>query len=299
MAIVVAVAGVAGAATITIPEVADSVDHLHEAGVGGGAQISAAVVASMWLCFACATAVVAFAAWPVASRKNLRHVAALIYAACGVIVVSVLAWSAWPAWIVIAAASVFVIVTGVRNFDWTPLGRGIGIFIAGTAIVAVLAALEAWRELADFDGVAQRTTPTWAWSLAGLLIALGAVWILVEVWIRARLLIRRVRPLHRTLTKRFPEVVQDDQDHSTTVLRASDHVAQIMDALYLQSGGGVAFEEPGPPPELEADRAAAVARWAKDPMNAEQVGTSWIAPPQGISARRWVTVIARAYARAV
>ena len=83
---------------------------------------------------------------------------------------------------------------------------------------------------------------------AALAISLGSVWLLVAVWVRARVLLRRVRRLHTTLVKRFPEVVVEDQTHTTTVLRASDHVAHIMDALYLQAGGGIDTQAATPAP---------------------------------------------------
>ena len=121
------------------------------------------------------------------------------------------------------------------------------------------------------------------------------MWILVEIWIRARLLIRRVQGLHKLMTERFPEVLVDDAEASTSVLQSSDHIAHIMDALYLQAGGGISRRDPAPPPDRNSDRAKAVANWARDPMSNLDVDTRWIAPPTGFSTRRWVGEIARAY----
>ena len=294
-AIVLAVSAVAIASTLAIPDVAGTVDTLLPGGVGGGAQLSAAGAAAAWLGFAIATSVVAFAAWPIASRRSLRNTAVRTYSVGLLVGISVFVWSAVPAWCLVVLGSVFVVVTGVRNLDWTPLGRGIALYVLGTALVASLALLQLYREVTEHDGVAQRTTPASVWSVASVFIAVGAVWIVVEVWIRSRLLLRRVTRLHADLVRRFPEVLAEDPKHTTTVLQASDRVAQIMDALYLQSGGGVATGELRTPPRSVVERAAGVARWARDPLTDLTVDARWIAPPDGMSARRWVAEIARAY----
>ena len=89
-------------------------------------------------------------------------------------------------------------------------------------------------------------------GLANVLLAIGAVWVIIEVWVRAWLLRRRIRTLHAVLTKRFPEVTVEGFKRTTTTLRASDEVAHVMDALYLQSGGGIdAFVATPPPAEAE------------------------------------------------
>lgn len=131
--------------------------------------------------------------------------------------------------------------------------------------------------------------------MASLLVAVGAVWIVIELWARARLLLRQIRPLHRTMVGRFPEVVAKDQTGSTTQLKASDQVAQIMDALYLQSGGGVELTAAGDPAESVVERADRVARWARHPLGEIVVDARWIAPPEGLSPRGWVQAIARAF----
>lgn len=115
---------------------------------------------------------------------------------------------------------------------------------------------------------------------------------------RARLLLRQIRPLHRTMIKRFPEVVAHDQTGTSTQLRASDQVAQIMDALYLQSGSGVELVAAGAPPASIPERAGLVAEWARNPLGDIIVDARWIAPPEGISPRGWVRAIALAFEKA-
>lgn len=296
VAIVVAVAAVALAATVAVPEIALALDNLLPRGLRSG-MLSDGIVASAWMLFAAATSVVASAAWPVVSRGNLRQIAFVIYGV-GVLAVAVnLFWSTTFGWIVVALGCVFVVVTGVRNLDWTTLGRGIAIYTAGTAVVAILAVLQVRRAFTDAPA-AQAGEPDWAWPIweaAALLIAFGAVWIVVELWVRARILLRQIKVLHRIMVGRFPEVVAHEQTGTSTQLKASDQVAQIMDALYLQSGGGVELVAAGPPPPLVSARADRVAQWARNPLGDVVVDARWIAPPEGISPRGWIQAIARAY----
>ncbi|KIA59569.1 hypothetical protein [Nocardia vulneris] len=296
VAIVIAVAAVALAATVAVPEIAVAIDNLLPGGVHAG-WLSDGVVVSAWIAFVTATSVVASAAWPVVSRRNLRQVALVIYSLGLFAVAATIAWSFTFGWEVVAFGAVFIVITGLRNLDWTTLGRGIAIYTTGTAVVAVLAVLQVRRAFDHVPRVAPGN-PTWAWpawEAASLLIAFGAVWIVVELWVRARVLLRQIRLLHKIMVGRFPEVVAHDQTGTSTQLRASDQVAQIMDALYLQSGGGVVLAAVAPPPRSIAERAGTVAEWARNPLGDVAIDARWIAPPEGISPRGWVQAIARAY----
>jgi hypothetical protein len=177
VAIVVAVAAVAVAATIAVPEIALALDNLLPRGLHSG-MLSDGVVTSAWILFSTATSVVASAAWPVVSRTNLRQIAFVIYG-LGVLAVAVnLFWSTTFGWIIVALGCVFVVITGVRNLDWTTLGRGIAIYTAGTAVIAVLAVLQVRRACADASPT-KAGEPDWGWPIweaAALLIAFGAVW---------------------------------------------------------------------------------------------------------------------------
>ncbi|MBF6173089.1 hypothetical protein [Nocardia blacklockiae] len=296
VAIVVAVAAVAAAATVTIPEVSVALDHLRPNGIRGQ-MLADRVEAAAWLLFTVATSVVAAAAWPVVSRRNLRQIAAYIYAGGLVAIAVTLSWSTLFGWVATLLGCAFIVLTGLRNLDWTALGRGIALYTSGTALVGVLAALSVRRLALDIDPEPPGE-PGWfwpAWQVASLLIAVGAVWIVIELWARARLLLRQIRPLHRTMVGRFPEVVAKDQTGSTTQLKASDQVAQIMDALYLQSGGGVELAVAGRPVDSITERADRVAQWARHPLGEVVVDARWIAPPEGLSPRGWVQAIARAF----
>ncbi|WP_227998232.1 hypothetical protein [Nocardia australiensis] len=296
VAIVVAVAAVALGATVAVPEIALAIDNLLPRGLHN-ALLSQGVLVSAWILFVTATSVVASAAWPVVSRQNLRQVAMVIYT-IGLVAIAInLAWSTTFGWLIVTLGSVFIVITGLRNLDWTTLGRGIAIYTAGTAFVAVLAILEIRRAFIDAPRTAAGQ-PAWAWpawEIASLLIAFGAVWIVVELWVKAHLLLRQIRPLHRTMIGRFPEVVAHEQTSSSTQLKASDQVAQIMDALYLQSGGGVELIAAGAPPASPFERADRVAEWARNPLGDIVIDARWIAPPAGISPRGWVQTIARAF----
>ncbi|HEY5854747.1 MAG TPA: hypothetical protein VIW24_12025 [Aldersonia sp.] len=288
VAILVAVGAVAGAATLAVPEVAQAVDQW----LSGLTAPAEKIALTLWVGFAAAITTVAFAAWPIASRRNLRQVATVIYVLAALDVVLEWVWSLATGWVAVAAGGVFIVITGLRNLAWTPLGRGIGLFTVGTAIVTVLAVLQLLDPQRPFYA-----HHGWAWGLANVLLATGAVWVIVEVWVRARLLRRRIRTVHAVLTNRFPEVTAEGFKRTTTTLRASDEVTHIMDALYLQSGGGIdAFVATPPPADAEA-RAVAVAHWVADPVGAEPLDSRWVAPPEGMSARRWVAVIAHVYNR--
>ena len=294
VAIVVAVAAVAAAATVTVPDVADRIDGIvRGSDPANPPDLAARIVLALWVCFIAATCAVAAAAWPVISRKSLRNTAIVIYAIGVVVAVLALLGLAVLGWAVVAFGGVLTVVTALRNVDRSPLGRGIAIFAIGTAFV-VGGAVDLAIHAASDSGV-RRSEPSWLWCSASLLISIGAVWILVEIWIRARLLMRRVRALHAQLTERFPEVIDDSSRPANAVLRSSDQVANIMDALYLQAGGGMARRHTGRPPQAAAERARVVARWVREPMSQYEVDTRWITPPDGVSTRRWVGEIARAY----
>lgn len=296
VAIVVAVASVAAASTIAIPEVAVAVDHLLPGGIRG-MWLSDRLTPALWVLFATATSVVAAAAWPVVSRRNLRQIAWMIYAGGVVAMLLTLLWSTTFGWVITLLECAFIVITGVRSMGWTALGRGIALYTTGTLVVGVLSALSLRREISHAT-MPKPDEPDWfwpAWQIAALLIAVGAVWIVIELWLRARLLLREIRTLHRVLVARFPEVVTKDQTGSTTQLKSSDQVAQIMDALFLQSGGGVELVDAGPPPASVTERAERVALWARNPFGETVVDGRWIAPPPGVSPRGWAQAIARAF----
>ncbi|WP_051026559.1 hypothetical protein [Nocardia higoensis] len=296
VAIVIAVAAVGAAATVAVPEIALALDNLRPGGLPPG-LLSDGVHLAAWIAFATATSVVAAAAWPVVSRRNLRQIALVIYGIGALAILAALLGSFTAGWVALVPACGFIVLTGVRNLDWTALGRGIAIYSAGSAVVGVLAALRAWRSWTG-AGPADYGQPQWAWpiwSAAAALISLGAVWIVVELWMRAKQTLRETKALHRTMLERFPEVVAHEQPSTSTQLRASDQIAQIMDALYLQSGSGVELVAAGPPPADIPARAERVARWARNPLGETVVDARWIAPPEGISPRGWVRAIARAF----
>ncbi|WP_433564328.1 hypothetical protein ACQP1O_02625 [Nocardia sp. CA-151230] len=296
VAIVIAVAAVALAVTVGVPEIALAVDHMAPGGVHGQ-WLGDRVVTAAWIMFATATSVVAAAAWPVVSRRNLRQIGMMIYAGGAIAMILTLLWSLTFGWAIVLLECVFIVVTGVRNLDWTTLGRGIALYTTGTAVVGVLAAMSIRRQVSDAP-MPKPGDEGWfwpMWQIAAMLIAIGAVWIVIELWWRARVLLEQIRTLHRVLIGRFPEVVAHEQTGSGTQLKASDQVAQIMDALYLQSGGGVELAAAGTPPVSVAERAQRVAEWSRNPFGEVVIDGRWISPPAGVSPRGWVQAIARAY----
>ncbi|MET7768051.1 hypothetical protein [Nocardia sp. NPDC005366] len=82
VAIVVAVASVALATTVAVPEIALAIDNPLPRGVHAG-LLSDGIAVAAWQLFAVATSVVVAAAWPVVSRVNLRRIATYIYGGGG------------------------------------------------------------------------------------------------------------------------------------------------------------------------------------------------------------------------
>ncbi|MGK8487625.1 hypothetical protein [Nocardia asiatica] len=81
------------------------------------------------------------------------------------------------------------VVTGLRHLDWTALGRDIVLYTAGT----VLAAGQIRRPPRDAPGnplsafaVAEGGLGVARGEFTSLLIALGAVWIVVQLQVRAQ-----------------------------------------------------------------------------------------------------------------
>ncbi|WP_054816595.1 hypothetical protein [Nocardia arizonensis] len=293
VAIVVAVSAVAAAVTVSVPEIGVAVNNLAPDGVAAG-RLSDGVVTAAWLLFATATSVVAAAAWPVVSRLDLRRIGAVIYGFGALTALLTLFWSFAFGSAVTALSCGFVVVTGLRNLDWTALGRGIAIYTTGTSVVGVLSMWQVHRILSGMP-LSEPRDSDWAWpawEVAALLIAAGAMWVVIELWVRARVLLRRIRPLHRMMIGRFPEAVTHERPSTSTQLAASDHVAQIMDALYLQCGGIVSAATP---PASVRERADLVADWARNPLGDIALDVRWIAPPAGVSARGWVGAIAHAF----
>lgn len=243
------------------------------------------VIGMCWIGVAATSAVITLTARPMlGAARERRSIAAVVFFA----VASGIASAVWPtaAWVFVLLMFPLLIVTGLGMVDRTPLGRAVALFCVGTCAPAFVAV-----------SVVFGSAPRHSVLTAGaLLMAAAAVWVLVTSWVRARILLWRIRNLHRTLTRRFPEVVDDKRSGAPTVLRASDHVSEIMDALYLQVGAGQ-FDDGAPVPVESGARAVRVARTVRDPLADPVMGGHWIAVPRDVSLARWVTMIASEFGR--
>ena len=283
VAIVIGVASIALITTLFLPDVAALVDRMS-----GSTSLRNGAVQALVALFAASTLTISEAARPLLPKTRFHchkwsyYCVGLVLAAAGIVAKWPLGW-----WYVIGAALVAVPVAA-RSMRWTVLGRGIGIYTIGVLATAACA----------IDVIVRGGLPSAGLMMAtSLIIAVGSVWILFEAWIRSVLVLFQIRELHALLVKRFPDVVADDSEHRTLILRASDHVAHVMDALYLQSAildelvGAELGERDQPPGDVEK-RAQSVARWLVDPSSEPQLHVDWIAPPTGLSAKRWVVRIA-------
>jgi len=288
VAMVVAVSSAALASTLAVPDVAGRLDT-----VAPTVGLSEILLELAWTLFAAASAVGAVSVWPILPRPALRAVAVVVYTVAVVLGIGLAGGYPVPALVFIVIALTAVVVTGIRHVAWTPLGRGISLIVVGSAIVLVAAVVGLVREV---SGEMWAVGSSSAYTVAAVVVSVGTVWVLVETWLRARQDLRRMDTLHSVLVARFPEVVEGDGKGSTTVLRASDAVAHVMDALYLQAGAGMLDTDEQDLPESTAERARILAHWIDDPVASDVLDTEWIAPPQGTSPRRWVLDLADAYA---
>ncbi|EKT82615.1 hypothetical protein WSS_A10317 [Rhodococcus opacus M213] len=287
VAMVVAVSSAALASTLAVPDVAGRLDT-----VAPDVGLSEIILELAWTLFAAASAVGAISVWPILPRPALRAVAVIVYTVAIVLGIGLAGGYPVPALVFIAIALTAVVVTGARHVAWTPLGRGISLIVVGSAIVLAAAVVGLVREVSG-ETWAVGSSP--AYTVAAVIVSVGTVWVLVETWFCARQDLRRMNTLHSVLVSRFPEVVEGDGKGSTTVLRASDAVAHVMDALYLQAGAGMLDTDEQDLPESTAERARILAGWIDDPVASDVLDTEWIAPPQGTSPRRWVLDLADAY----
>ena len=278
-------------ATVLVPGVWDIVER-----VAPDQHFSAMVVVVLWVFLSAASAVGAVSAWPVMTRSAMRGIAIVLYTVGLLVSIAVGFGYPIPALVFVIIALSLVISTGLRHVAWAPLGRGIALIVLGSVtllIVVVVMLVEAIRGTNSLESGVWTGAGVGFVSAASLLIALGITWVLAETWVRARLDLMRLRRMHELLVKRFPEVVDADSAASTSVLRASDVIAQIMDAMYIQAGAGM-FDVGGrEPPRSIASHSGILAGWIEDPLGSDVLDTRWIAPPGGMSARRWVLVVAR------
>ncbi|MCE5288554.1 MAG: hypothetical protein LLG14_04850 [Nocardiaceae bacterium] len=284
VAIAISVGTVALNTMLLMPDVAGTFDR-----VAGSEGLRQQVVEVLWALFAASTLTISEAARPILPKNRLRtwifYVVVLTVTGVGLAIDQPLGW------VSVFVAAVFAVVVGARHISWTVLGRAIGIYTAGV-VGAAMSAL--------YVIVNGYEPPAGLMALHNVLIATGSVGVLGEVWLRSLIVLIRIRRLHTVLTERFPDVLSEDHGHKTIVLRSSDHVAHIMDAIYLQSAVLVdlgVVSRGVVPPRSARERARSVVRWLVDPSLAPNVDTEWIAPPAGMSARRWVVSLATEFNR--
>lgn len=284
VAIAVSVVTVALNTMLCMPDVAGTFDQ-----IAGSTEPRSQFSEMLWALFAAATLTISEAARPTLTKVRSRPGAWLFYFIAVVATAAGFGAGLPVGWALVVFAGVLGVFVGVRHVSWSVLGRGVAIYTAGV----VGAALTALHVLVTGD-----LPEPGLMVVHNLLIALGSIWILLEAWLRSIVLLIRIRRLHAMLTERFPEVLAEDPGHKTTVLRASDHVAHIMDAIYVQSAhlsGLNTGSQPVVPPMNPRERARCVSIWLVDPAQQPAVDLEWIAPPGGMSARRWVVMLANEY----
>ncbi|QNG17841.1 hypothetical protein G4H71_05085 [Rhodococcus triatomae] len=294
-AMAVAAVAVAVSVTVLLPPVWDLLAELGSSTASPESAAPATVFDLAWLLAAAASSAGAISVWSIISRRGMRVVTTVVYtlaALCGVLAVGGVES---PASVFQIVAFAVVVGTGLRYVEWSPLGRGITLIVTGSAIVLVTEAIGLFTAVPVRP--ATRLSDLVPHAAAAVAIAFGCVWVLGETWVRSRLYLRRTRALHAVLVERFPEVVDENGRAHTTVLAAADVVAHVMDALYIQAGAGMFEAGGGHAPVAAVERADFLAPWIDDPLQSPMLGTDLVMPPDGMSAMRWVGILADAYRR--
>lgn len=270
---VLAMVCIAAAQTVAIDDVTDVL----------GQNDAATVSAMCWAGGAGASMVIAIRAWPSILRRWYRTFTIVIAVTTGAAIAGSL-WTPMAGWCAVLIAGVAVIWAGVQVVARTPIGRAVALYCLG-AVGPLLTSAAMLLGAKPDRGVL---------TVGALVMSFGAVSVLIETWIRARILLYRVKRLHHTLIRRFPELHDSTRSRAPTVLLASDHVSDIMDALYLQVGAGQ-FDDNAVVPIDPVDRAAQIARTVDDPLAHPILGAHWIVPPPDCSPAQWVSLIAHAH----
>lgn len=275
------------AATVRTPTMIDMLDS-----TGLGTAETTFTVA--WIVFATATALIAAVSLPrVSAWPQWLPSAGAVVTGLAVTAVELLdAGHSMVTDLYLAATMLFAVGAGARQCRWNPLGRAIGLFCAGSLVVAA-ASLRAL--VAGPSQVLELSNP-W-WSVAIVLISAGCSSVMVEAWFRAKSDLRRTFGLWSMLTTAHPELLDTDYRSATAALTSSDRISQILDGLYLHAGGGLVRAGDTPPPATPSEHADAVAQWLHRTATAvELIDPAWLSTPDHLSDRDWVVAVATAYA---
>ncbi|MFC9787620.1 hypothetical protein [Rhodococcus sp. NPDC127528] len=284
VSIAIAAIAVTAAATIRTSTVAEVLDGWHSDAAATSFEIC-------WIAFGAATALIATASFPRLSRGPQWPLPTVFAAVAIAVTANELRGPDHHRFtdFFLTATSTFAVVAGLRYVRWNPLGRAIGLFCAGSLVVAGIGL----RALADPDGQHLAPQTAW-WSVAIVVISAACSSVMIEAWWRARLDLRRTRRLWIALTAAHPELLDTDYRSATATLTASDRMSQILDGLYLHAGAGIFQPEPTPPPASLPEHAAAVAGWLHR-RDAEPIDPAWLAAPDSVSDRRWIGAVCAAY----
>lgn len=191
---------------------------------------------------------------------------------------------------------------GFRHADRTPVGTGLGILAVASSFEFVAVALGGiWRPLTRGHDLVSVRYGLMLQSLAGsvgvtLLIA-GFVWPPVMLRLQAWRDSRRLRPLHDSLARAFPQLFPPEESQ----MRLSDLVFEwtthIQDGLtLLAQRGGVPLETDRPAAADLSGRAATVAKWLVG-QSVPGFSCEWLRTPVGVSDARWVLAVSDGYRR--
>ncbi|GAA4478455.1 hypothetical protein GCM10023094_22140 [Rhodococcus olei] len=261
---------------------------------GYGDTLTATAFELCLIAFAATTSLIAAASLTVLSARPQWPAAAT--AAIAALVVGVVElWVGHSALTnaYLVVTTVFAVWVGARYLGWNPLGRAIGLYCAGIAVISGVCAVI----LVTDPGTHLDPANGW-WTPAIVLVSGGCSSVMIEEWVRAQRDLRRTRGLWIALTTAHPEVVDTDYRSATATLTASDRVSQILDGLYLHAGAGLFGPGETPPPADLAERAEAVAHWLhRTAVAVEPIDPSWLGTPDDVTDRQWILAVCAAYNR--
>ncbi len=189
---------------------------------------------------------------------------------------------------------------GARNANRTPVGIGLGLLAAASALeLVVLVSGGIWAPLARGSMLSGNRFGLWLLTISGFgvtaLVIVGFLYPPVLLHIRARRAVRILKPLRDALIARFPGIGPPADSAMRLHEVAFEWTAHVQDGLtLLAQTRGLALNTDAGIPVNEAEHVESVANW----LVGEAVpgfSCEWLRPPEGVSEGPWVFAIADAY----
>ncbi|SHU53650.1 Uncharacterised protein [Mycobacteroides abscessus subsp. bolletii] len=200
----------------------------------------------------------------------------------------------------VALILVQLIWTGVRNASRTPVGIGLGLLAAASAVeLVVLVSGGIWAPLAHGEVWEGRRFGPWFFIVPAFgvtaLVMVGFLYPPISLHLQARRAVHALTPLRDALAAQFPGLGPPADSAMRLSDLAFEWTTHIQDGLtLLAQARGVPLSTYAPIPADVAARSASVANWVTDQV-VPGFSCEWLQPPASTSDERWVLAIADAY----